>query len=576
MRDAHARRLGKSPFPSLRRILPAAAAVLALLLAGTGCQTRPTPPDRASMPVFPTDPEAVELLKSPILDIHTHNFNARDIPVRNIALARRDSLWLAWVPDGMADLLAAAILAETPPEDPNLRAAHRRKTPEVRARDAADLLGLDQGLTNTITSRAQFGAIQKLLAHHFKTGTNAPPTFGERWVLRSLSAVASGRTDGFLRRDINEVLEELADFVSDLTLSPEELAGRYHQENSTNVQFRIAHMMDMGPTYGMDERSGGEMVPYRAQIQQMARLANNPSNQMAYFVAYNPFRDNLHPGEALETVRHAIEREGAVGVKIYPPAGYRAGSNQIPPRPCCPFTPAPGRQWDRRYTRSGVRLPGAELDGRVLELLRWCATNQIPVFAHSGYGEFQARSGYGQDMPNPAWWRSVLTNHSELKDLRLCFGHSGGGDSWFGATNFASWSDVVVDLCRTYPNVYCEVGCLSGILDATQRRVFAVEMKRLCGLGTNQAHPFAFSSKILYGSDWFMPIEGLSSRRQPFCEWFQSVFLETGLREHYQKFFLQNALSYLNVGQRLTDGNHPLAAETRRQLSQLAEVASRE
>jgi predicted TIM-barrel fold metal-dependent hydrolase len=268
-----------------------------------------------------------------------------------------------------------------------------------------------------------------------------------------------------------------------------------------------------------------------------------------------------------------VTQDQAYGVKVYPPAGYRPTENKIPHRPVCFFTDKPGMEWDYRYKSNGKRISNAELNHRLLELLCWCAKNNIPVFAHSGYGEFQARSGYGQTMPNPRWWKDLLDgarqDHPELVQLRLCFAHAGGADSFFGGKDYKAWSETVVDLCRRYPNIYCEVGCLDQILDAKKQAAFAMAMVKWCHAPRDAVtNRYDFSSKIMYGSDWYMPISSGVDRKQ-FLKAYQQVFLLPQLREFYQKFCYQNALEYLDAKNRIANSQFPIAEQTKSELQAL-------
>ena len=93
---------------------------------------------------------------------------------------------------------------------------------------------------------------------------------------------------------------------------------------------------------------------------------------------------------------------------------------------------------------------------------------------------------------HPKHWRALL-EHERWRDLRLCLGHAGGGRAsnlgvssagWM-ADNDAEWSDadnfarIVADLCATYPNVYCELGYITELLDdPTARELLVANIER--------------------------------------------------------------------------------------------------
>jgi hypothetical protein len=112
------------------------------------------------------------------------------------------------------------------------------------------------------------------------------------------------------------------------------------------------------------------------------------------------------------------------------------------------------------------------------------------------------------------------------------------------------------------------VGCQDQILVTNKQAVFAEQMQQLCNLSTNLDHPYSFASKIMYGSDWYMPIEG--GDRHDFLARYQQVFLLPPLRRFYTQFFLSNALDYLNATDRTReDTRFPLEREVRLQLKDL-------
>ncbi len=525
-----------------------------LLELAAGCAS--SKPDAFIIPVAPPGSIPDDFL---IIDMHSHNFNARDIPVRNIALGRRDAAppWTWLATDGMAKLLAAAIVSETPESDPQRRVLQQAKAPAQNMVETAVQMGVKPTKADKSPRRAQHQAVEKALRQR-RTGERAPVGLKERIVLRSVRSVVSPHPPGTHRTEKANSTDVIGGFLDDLTSNHEELASRYFQENVSQVALRIVHMMDMGPTYGQTNNEG-HLRPIDEQVLTLQRLQKNRKWRMTYFVSYNPFRDNANSGEALDKVKDAILHHGAYGVKIYPPAGYRAISNSIPSRPRPWFTAWPGREWEARYRSNGQAIKPEELDRRILDLLIWCADSDIPIFVHSGYGEFQARSGYGHDMPDPRWWKGLLEKespaHPQLKNIRLCFGHSGGGDSFFGDKEFLVWSQTVADLCCTYPNIFCEVGCLDQILYPEKRAAFIKSIEGLCPPQGPDPSTFSFATKITYGSDWFMPLDtGIS--RDTFIAAYREAFRQIekerpDLGEIGAKFFYWNALDFLDASRRI-------------------------
>lgn len=337
----------------------------------------------------------------------------------------------------------------------------------------------------------------------------------------------------------------------------------------------VQHMMAMntpmnqspGPVIrGLSKPS---LLDYREQVERMQTITLESAGRATYFVAWDPFvskteagflRENLgkplsglpvYP-EALRRIDEAIRRGGALGVKFYPPMGYRPignginyGSDLSPfhDRPLWPFDGAAKRRaWQARYD-GGDSWAGETLDYLNDLLFQYCSKHRIPIFSHSNNGEMAASANYGR-FANPRHWVEVLERHPEL---RLCFGHAGGGEFWFekGTEGHQNgnydWGKLVLELCQTYPNVYCEVGIHDAIADPGYGARFALKMDDLLYRQMSSRYPL--SRKIMYGTDWFMPIhEPISSYLDSYLAVWDSSPM---LRQHKVSFFSGNAVRFL-------------------------------
>jgi hypothetical protein len=340
-------------------------------------------------------------------------------------------------------------------------------------------------------------------------------------------------------------------------------------------------MMDLPPVY--DQREDGDRVLNfeTEQIPRLRQLQAQSGGRMSWFVAYNPYREHWPstrpPGYDLRIVQNAVQNYGALGVKVYPPSGYRPAGNDIPDPPRAFISSKPREQWRARYTRNGTPITNEELDQQLLNLCLWCAANDVPIIAHCGQGEFEARKKYGVWMPDPQYWRELLQNEqhaAQLRNLRLCLAHAGGDDAWFRKfEENGTWSSEVFKLCTEFPHVYCEFGIHSDIADPTRRARFTenlheriMKSREPSSDGTPQ---YDFGRKIMYGSDWFMPMATIADRSD-YVRRFQQALLTGSLErdsQHYVNFFLGNALDFLNASQRSTDPRLP--ANLRATLRQL-------
>jgi hypothetical protein len=92
-------------------------------------------------------------------------------------------------------------------------------------------------------------------------------------------------------------------------------------------------------------------------------------------------------------------------------------------------------------------------------------------------------------------------------------------------------------------------------------------MERLCYDTVAQCQ-YSFGSKIIYGSDWFMPIDSGVDRKK-FLAQYQEVFRRPKLQNFYRGFFFENALAFLNAEERLKDSKFRIDPETKKQLGEL-------
>ena len=132
-------------------------------------------------------------------------------------------------------------------------------------------------------------------------------------------------------------------------------------------------MMDMKNHY-RDGRTSYDFAP--RQIVRMGNPSRLFPGRLATFVAWDPFR-----ADGLDIVKDAVESRGCVGIKVYPPGGYR-----------------PWRNDNSDLADRFVQPPPPEvLDARSLALFRWCVSRDLPVFTHCTPEGFQAYSGIGRE-----------------------------------------------------------------------------------------------------------------------------------------------------------------------------------
>jgi predicted TIM-barrel fold metal-dependent hydrolase len=477
------------------------------------------------------------------VDAHTHIFNARDLPLAGILASRGIS-------DGAAAVFAGVLELWTPEDSlpvPEIRRVDGMSDlSEVTAQIRAAFNAREQrNLTSPLLNDAQKTVLQKELeelgAPRLKNLTRGRASEDEQAVaiasqILSMANVPPSceaisplsplpRSAGFLQS---------LRFLSIITSSHPQIGRRLSNRHYPKVSLFVHHMMDMQVTYASET-----VLPFDQQMEVVSEVDRLFKGRLIHFVAFDPFRRT----DSLNYVKRGLQL-GAVGVKFYPPSGYRAASNEIPLRP--QGDAGHIRRWESRYG-GDAPLTGKELDRLCDSLFEFCEANDLPIFAHCTPGGFEAVPGYGM-MSDPTYWASVLRRHPRL---RLCFGHSGGGDYWFApsepstnASASAEFGKKVVELCLRYPNVYCDVGYLDRVLEPTSR---ANLRRRLASLMSRKSSDdaWSFGDKMVYGSDWHMISREKDADR--YLQRFVEVFEEPKLRAWRRAFFARNMMDFVRL-----------------------------
>jgi len=446
-------------------------------------------PARAEIPASATWP-AVK-----VIDVHTHVFNARDLPLIGILNA-------LGAPRPVAVVVAEALLLSMPDEEaaPNLEAiADRVEHPKIR-----ELSSLQRNILGEFVETSRLDLLRQV-ATYLKVEPDVT------LVAETMAKVGLPADDNLpqwariqeltVAKDLGEVLKGYVRFIGVMIMNHEEIVALL-KSSYPNTDLFVHHMMDMEVAY--DDKP---MTPFPDQIRAMKKLDAAFPGELMHFVAFDPFRRT----SALTWATKAVTDDGAVGLKIYPPSGYRAADNEkysFPPKPGW-FEIWGKQRWKARYGNWTEDALDKTLEGAY----QWAATNCVPILTHCTPHGFEADKDYGL-MADPFFWAEALSK-KENANLALCFGHAGGEAYWFSdpaddAKQNAKppgdpwqFGNQVVEMCLTYPNVYCEVGYLDPILDPRKmdllvRRLEAI-IERPSMDGT-----WRLGSKIMFGTDWHM------------------------------------------------------------------------
>jgi len=189
-----------------------------------------------------------------------------------------------------------------------------------------------------------------------------------------------------------------------------------------------------------------------------------------------PVREVPTAKGSFETVRVAIEKMGFIGVKLYPPVGFKASGNGGP---------------------NGVRL-----DAALHRLFSYCSANDVPVMAHCGSSNAFSRDAL--ESAHPRNWADTLETYPKL---RFCFGHLGHSEGVEDPPDQAhierGWAWNAVQLMRAHPNVFADLGNTTTSSEAPYLgRTDRAVLKAVFKIEENGAP--VLPRRLTYGSDWFM------------------------------------------------------------------------
>jgi len=310
-------------------------------------------------------------------------------------------------------------------------------------------------------------------------------------------------------------------------------------------------------------------TPLAKQVGIMERLARERPSDTPHlhgFVAFDPLRqaidENLGTPEkeqAFSIAKKAILEQGFIGIKLYPPMGFRITDNvgAGDDFPCWVRFGSGSPGYDPKCknpknTKDGLgNTPGKVLDDVLLKLMDWCSANNVPVMAHTNNTN-GAGPGY-ETRADPKHWRKVFES---FPALHVNMAHFGGFEEAFvdGKLQIArldkTWEWTIGLIAEANKNLplYADISYLSEVLagNATARKAALACM-------TKFREKFAGSDKLLmYGSDWSMighePNFTASTKFYP--QLVADFLYDAGYKDTAQleNIFFKNAVRFLGLG----------------------------
>jgi predicted TIM-barrel fold metal-dependent hydrolase len=259
-----------------------------------------------------------------------------------------------------------------------------------------------------------------------------------------------------------------------------------------------------------------DQLSIQDQVDVMTRIACRRGGPRVHgFVGFDPLRQALYDHhrrspadmDPMAVVRRAIEVNqivvgdstrttgGLVGVKLYPPMGFRATDNRH--LPDATFNePAYLRSPD---TGLGSQI-GGKLDAALSRLYTWCSANNVPIMAHTSHS-FGPSSDY-EGRADPIFWADVIKQNAfpQLRINLAHFGHFNKAVQYPRPQNYVDecWEWTVGKILTSSAEVYADISSLGEILKTGSSRKIVECMKAF------KEHFPNSDERLLYGTDWSM------------------------------------------------------------------------
>lgn len=288
---------------------------------------------------------------------------------------------------------------------------------------------------------------------------------------------------------------------------------------------------------------------FESQFRVMAEITRITGGRVHSFAPFDPmkhvaFNLGIEPVNPLEAVQRAVNSYGFVGVKLYPPMGFRPFDN----------TRLDDSTWDVSWLPASIKVLGLgrHLDHALSELYAWCIDQDVPIMAHtlkSNYPRNPDGSSPFENFVNARYWDAALGAYPRL---RVNFGHFGNtkleGNELPNSALLANL--MTKEAGSRGENLYADSSYFTEILNKPGDLKSALETLYRTTANSDKA-PVA--TRLMYGSDWEM-IEAEGRKQNDYFSQFQKIYAEldreTGLGSNGKlsdDFFGLNAAKFLGL-----------------------------
>lgn len=500
------RRLEHCAGPTRRRALALLGSSSGALLAGC-CGLRPFAPPSILGPAptvsgTPFKPRVAKSSVAPAfcVDVHAHFFNASDVPVKGylegpVAHDLKEPLRsLAKALAPIADRLAS--IAPTA-RDEYLELLDLVERPQLKSlQDPTPMLDEEVRLRQAIVSQRfyeavrgsdferQYNAIQSTKRSgpgaSFRTESLEP--LGPQSLGQSMVRGSRPDTKKTRAMRVESASEPYADgllaFVGYMLSARWMNLHVYAQAYSASpdafgVNHTLGALVDFDRWLDCPPRSGHD-----DQVRLHELLSRLSGRYMLPLVAYNPWSHVVEGERTIARIVDAVQNRGFVGVKTYPPNGFRPYGNVLEPVVRTPGAPSP-----------------ADLDAALARFWDVCRDLNVPVMAHTG--ETMGRDDAHDTLGGPTGWSALLERYRGQLAPRVNAGHFGGD----GEAN--NWTESLAMLMSKPEGgtLYGDLGYWSALrcTEPSSKECTSAQGRLKAALkhvGVNR--------RVMYGSDWLM------------------------------------------------------------------------
>ena len=307
-----------------------------------------------------------------------------------------------------------------------------------------------------------------------------------------------------------------------------------------------------------------EKSPLPAQVKVMGELSRRRAGPAVHgYVGFDPLRQVLFDEarfskyNPLDLVRTAIRDEGFLGVKLYPPMGFRAIGNasevcQTYPDDAIFKSLLSGQPDDPRTKGCNPRPADGsvrvseKLDGAMNRLFSLCVAEDACVIAHANDSNGAAKEF--SHRADPEYWISAFKAFPRLRVCLAHFGHFASRSA--GAPDGtvlpeASWEWTLGRYLSSKPNshVFADVSFLTEIFDQSPDELtnYTKTMRRWISEFDPECR------QLMFGTDWTML--GTSSSYDHFASGLYEYFrTSVGLSaDQLSRLFVGNAVVFLGL-----------------------------